>query len=333
MRRRRRQAATTTSFECQVLEDRALLSATLEDGVLTIQGTAEDDVIRVRTSRRTESPNLIVRVNDQHWNFPASDVTGIVVNADAGNDDVRFGKRVRVGASVDGGDGNDKILGTRSGDTLIGGAGRDTLVGGPGNDVMNGGDDGDRMHGGVGTDTMNGGGGNDRMAGHRGADVMFGGEDNDFMDGGRGDDVMAGENGDDVMRGNAGDDDMSGGAGNDHMGAGSGSNMLFGEEGDDTLGGNSDNDILDGGPGENTIHDRGRRGGGGGNFEAIKRARRIFRRVDANRDRVLTEDEVGEDRFAELLEFDADESGDIVFREFFEWFREKTGRGGGDGGE
>ena len=333
MRRRRRQAATTTSFECQLLEDRALLSATLEDGVLSIQGTAEDDVIRVGVSGEEDVANLVVRVNEDRWEFPVADVAEIDVNADAGNDSVRFGKRVPLGASVDAGDGNDKVIGTRHGDTLVGGAGRDKLVGAAGNDSMDGGEDGDRMNGGTGTDTMNGGGGRDHMVGHFGADVMFGGEDNDFMDGGRGDDVMAGENGDDVMRGNAGDDDMSGGAGNDHMGAGAGSDMLFGEDGDDTLGGNSETDILDGGTGDNTIRDRANGRGDGGRFDAVRRAKRIFTRIDANRDRVLTSDEVPEDRLAQLLEFDADESGDIVFREFFEWFKEKTGRGGGDSGE
>jgi hypothetical protein len=50
-----------------------------------------------------------------------------------------------VGGSVtvDGGDGNDSITGSRNADSLLGGAGNDTLTGGLGADIMNGGDGND----------------------------------------------------------------------------------------------------------------------------------------------------------------------------------------------
>lgn len=327
MRRRRCQPIPNSS-ECQVLEDRALLSATLQDGVLTLQGTAENDKLIVGVDAEAET--IVAKVNGERFDFPQADVQQIVANGDAGDDYIAIGKRVGLAASIDAGDGNDRVRGGTQPDTIVGGAGNDRIAGGVGSDDIDGGEGDDKINGGVGSDTINGGDGEDSLWGYHGADVMSAGADNDFMDGGRGDDVMAGEGGDDLMRGGAGDDDMSGGIGNDRMTGGGGSNMLFGEDGDDTLAGNSNNDILDGGSGENEIRDRANGNGGGGDFVARQRAKRIFKRVDSNKDRVLTSDEVAEDRFAALLEFDADESGDIVFAEFFEWFKDKTGRGDGE---
>lgn len=330
MKRRPRRARQTPQL-IQVLESRALLSATLENGVLTLEGTSEDDILRVRPDR--DDPTIVVaRVNDESFEFPAEDVSEIVINGHAGNDRLQIARRLRVPGELSGGEGDDKLAGGPEADVLDGGPGRDRISGGLGSDVLNGGEDGDRMNGGLGSDTMNGGGGNDAMFGHFGADVMFGGDGDDLMDGSRGNDVMAGENGNDLMRGGAGDDDMSGGDGNDKMSAGQGSDMLFGENGDDTLGGNSNTDILDGGPGENVIRDQRRGGRGrGGDFDRGRRAKMIFRRLDSDRDRTLTSDEVAADRFADLLEFDADDSGDISFHEFLEWFKNKTGGGGGEG--
>lgn len=324
---KRRRSPITQAQSCQVLEDRALLSATLSEGVLTLEGTAENDVLRVGIHPEDDTV-MVAKVNGETFEFNAADVTGIQASGGPGADYIQIGKRVRVPSELRGGEGPDRLIGGVRGDTLLGGPGHDRMSGGLGSDLLSGGEDGDKMNGGVGSDTLLGGDGNDRMVGHFGADLMFGGPGNDGMNGGRGDDVMAGQDGNDAMHGGHGDDDMSGGAGNDRMAAGGGSDMLFGGIGDDTLSGNSNHDILHGGPGGDTIHDSSQSGpGNGGDFNARRRAKRIFKRLDSNKDRVLTSDEVAEDRFAELLEFDADESGDIVFTEFFEWFKDKTGRG------
>lgn len=63
--------------------------------------------------------------------------------------------------TLNGGGGNDIILGMDGNDTLNGNGGDDVLIGGRGNDVLNGGAGSDRLMGGVGNDILNGGTGND----------------------------------------------------------------------------------------------------------------------------------------------------------------------------
>ncbi|QID17096.1 retention module-containing protein [Nitrogeniibacter mangrovi] len=61
------------------------------------------------------------------------------------------------GVTLDGGGGNDILVGTDLVDTLNGGDGNDTLYGGGGNDTLNGGDGNDLLVGGAGNDTLTGG--------------------------------------------------------------------------------------------------------------------------------------------------------------------------------
>ena len=59
-----------------------------------------------------------------------------------GGDDVFDGSALAAGAiglTVDGGDGDDVIIGSAGDDVLLGGAGDDVLIGGPGIDVLDGG--------------------------------------------------------------------------------------------------------------------------------------------------------------------------------------------------
>ncbi|MCW3039188.1 MAG: putative secreted calcium-binding protein [Solirubrobacterales bacterium] len=74
-------------------------------------------------------------------------------------------------ADMDGGSGDDVILGGAANDLLRGGAGNDTLRGGKGNDRIFGGPGADRLDGGPGRDRLAGGGGEDRYTGGPGTDV------------------------------------------------------------------------------------------------------------------------------------------------------------------
>ena len=53
------------------------------------------------------------------------------------------------GVVIDGGEGNDALVGTGNADTIIGGAGNDTITGGAGNDTITGGAGADVMTGGA----------------------------------------------------------------------------------------------------------------------------------------------------------------------------------------
>jgi Ca2+-binding RTX toxin-like protein len=58
---------------------------------------------------------------------------------------------------LNGGNGNDSLIGNAGNDTLIGGNGTDFLVGSAGNDLLNGGNGSDTLRGGLGNDTLIGG--------------------------------------------------------------------------------------------------------------------------------------------------------------------------------
>jgi Ca2+-binding RTX toxin-like protein len=176
---------------------------------------------------------------------------------------------------------------------INGGPGDDRLIGFPGDDTMNGLGGNDTLEGLGGNDRLDGGTGNDSVEGGDGNDHLLGGEGNDTLEGGAGDDLIELDG---VGR-NYGADSIDGGAGMDtlllHASAGvvvelflgriiggvegenasafflgenfivdspgagfddritghSGANLLDGGGGDDTLNGGRDNDTLIGGEG------------------------------------------------------------------------------------
>lgn len=184
-------------------------------------------------------------------------------------------------AYIDGGAGNDTLLGAASTDILRGGAGVDSLAGGLGDDVLIMSADGAfgsgafaRDAGAPGKpgsgDTIGVGGFNqsdDRFDGGGGTDALVGGDGNDaiFLD----DRVSAGEQtnprivsieiidagaGDDIVdltsdRFAYGDVSLHGGAGNDTLWSSSGDDRLDGGAGNDRLAGGAGRDTLLGGEG------------------------------------------------------------------------------------
>jgi Ca2+-binding RTX toxin-like protein len=98
-----------------------------------------------------------------------------------------------TGASVNGGDGNDTLVGTPQDDTLNGGDGDDCISGNDGNDVLNGGDGNNEIDGGNGDDTISTGvNGSSDMHGDAGNDTFINdanagnSEEEDTVDGGSG---------------------------------------------------------------------------------------------------------------------------------------------------
>jgi Ca2+-binding RTX toxin-like protein len=184
------------------LENRQLLSASLASGVLNVSGTAGNDRIHVAKS----GTNLTVQIGKARQTFKLADVKSIAVKGLAGNDNISFGYGT-LGAKIDGGDGNDHIVGTSSGDTITGGngndwlhgwAGNDSISGGAGNDVIIGCLGNDTIHGDAGNDVISGAQGDDQIFGDAGNDILFGAKGNDKVDGGDGNDV-AGKEGNDTF--------------------------------------------------------------------------------------------------------------------------------------
>lgn len=227
----------------------------------------------------------------------ASPIEQIVLNMGAGDDNVSIGDVSNVGAAVlivngedgsdlisgaggtlgnvrlviDGGAGDDVLIGTTSNDTIVGGdgndvissrQGNDTVNGGAGDDVINGGSgddfvmgdaDNDNITGGDGNDTLDGGFGNDVMNGDNGRDSMIGGFGDDLMIGGNDNDFLSGDTGEDTLVGAGGNDTLDGGRNNDVLLGNSGNDKLRGDHGDDTIVAHRGDDTIDGGDGNDLI--------------------------------------------------------------------------------
>ena len=199
------------------LEQRALLSASVAAGVLTVTGTAGNDNIQIRNGKdeTTGAAQIVViesvrpttkgqtPVAPTVSRFAAAEVTSIVINAGDGNDRVwlRGNRRspFTVKATINGGAGDDRLAGGAGNDTINGDAGNDRLDGGDGDDQLNGGDGNDRINGGRGADLLNGGAGNDLLFAVDRAST-------DVIDGGTNDPVTATTGtGRNRVRGNPGD--------------------------------------------------------------------------------------------------------------------------------
>ena len=98
--------------------------------------------------------------------------------------------------ALNGGSGDDVIIGSNGNDTIDGGDGFDSILGGGGNDSILGGDGGDTIDGGDGLDSIIGGNGDDSL---------LGGNDNDAIEGQSGNDTIDGQAGGDSISDNDGD--------------------------------------------------------------------------------------------------------------------------------
>ncbi|MEM7642517.1 MAG: Hint domain-containing protein [Pseudomonadota bacterium] len=160
------------------------------------------------------------------------------IDARDGDDGVT---RIRSGQSVDGGSGNDTLIGEGSD-----GAGISTISGGGGDDVIDGGDRSDLIYGGDGNDTI-----------EAGEENAIG--DSDTVYGGTGDDLITSSEtdggSDDRLYGEAGDDTIAVAGGDNVLSGGDGADVLQGGTGSDTLEGGADGDtfVVQDGFGTDTI--------------------------------------------------------------------------------
>ncbi|HEX8325491.1 MAG TPA: calcium-binding protein [Tepidisphaeraceae bacterium] len=182
---------------------------TLDNGLLTVNGTAAADQVRLEVS----GDQYNITVNGVLREYEYLDIERIAVEAGAGNDSID-GSGLGIPIYVNGGPGGDTVTGGGENDTLSGGAQSDTLVGGLGDDVLNGNG---------GNNLLQGDGGNDRLYSADDArDTMEGGSNADRFFGGLGDDSMIGGRGNDKMYSNGGNDTLIGGEGVDIINGGPG---------------------------------------------------------------------------------------------------------------
>ena len=264
----------------EMLEDRRLFS------VLTVDGTAGNDVISVYTS----GTDIVVNNNGALSSHAAASVDQVIVNGLAGADRVSGTVGVQKSMTIYGGAGDD---------SLCGGGANDFLVGGDGNDLLDGCFGADDFSGGLGTDTANYSTWTasvrvslddmpndgavaeldnvhsdvENVIGGSAGDVLTGSSAANYLQGAGGTDTLRGMDGDDILDGgiggaspytrNTGNDTLYGGNGHDTLHASDyGHNRMYGEAGNDHVYGYGGADTLSGGDGADTLF-------GGSNNDSI----------------------------------------------------------------
>jgi Ca2+-binding RTX toxin-like protein len=142
----------------------ASYSATVDGTTLRVAGDGASD----RVALIADPANVTVDVGEDgtaDFTFPRSAFTAVSVTAGGGDDEVRLQGQPLDGVTVDGGAGND---------TLLGGPGAETLLGGTGNDLIDGNIGADTVSAGSGNDTVqwDPGDGSDAVSGDAGTDAL-----------------------------------------------------------------------------------------------------------------------------------------------------------------
>jgi Ca2+-binding RTX toxin-like protein len=181
--------------------------ASREGGLLTVEGTNASDRIALRL-QAGQPAILQVDLGDNgsaDFSFARADIARIVINAGNGGDAVRIDEingvfSDSIPTTIDGGNGNDRLVGGAGAGAVLGGNGNDSLIGG-GAGTLSGGNGDDTLAGGSGAETLLSGNGDDSIDGNRGNDVAFmgNGDDTFIWDPGDGSDTVEGQNGNDTM--------------------------------------------------------------------------------------------------------------------------------------
>ena len=167
----------------------------LDNKLNVIQGTSGNDNIHV--SQASGLLGVIglyeVDVNGSKQYMTKQQLEHSEIQSGRGNDKIVVDANVSANMKIDGGSGNDVIIGGRGDDDLKGGSGRDIILGRNGNDRISGGSGDDYLLGGKGNDFISGGKGRDFIQGGVGNDVLIGGSGGDLIKGGGGIDRVVDE--------------------------------------------------------------------------------------------------------------------------------------------
>lgn len=129
-------------------------TATLNDGVLTVTATINDDHVFVDESGN----DLVVYLNGQVLgSFQKTNVDLIRVSGGSGDDMIVLDRTLAIDSLLSGDDGDDLLIGANGRDTLLGGLGNDRLEGRNNKDWLDGGDGFDWLFGGNAIDELVGG--------------------------------------------------------------------------------------------------------------------------------------------------------------------------------
>ncbi len=185
-------------------------------------------------------------------------ITTLRFNGRSGSDEINLSEleeneTTLTAVTLEGGSGNDTLIGTFLNDSIIGGDGNDELSGGAGNDTLRGEAGDDKLIAGSGNDSVTGGSGSDFISGTNGGNTLAGEGGNDQILGGVSDDLITGGSGNDSINAGSGIDTVSGDTGNDSIDGGDDNDFLFGNDDNDVVFGGAGNDYIDGGAGSDSM--------------------------------------------------------------------------------
>ncbi|MDY7004405.1 MAG: glycerophosphodiester phosphodiesterase family protein [Cyanobacteriota bacterium] len=155
---------------------------TIEEGATT--ATVTWTTIFDGEEEGDETTTIELQPEDGYVVDSENQVAEVVIEDVSIDDDVRI-EGTAEAERLNGGTGDDTIVGLNGADTLVGGVGDDEIIGSRGNDFLYGQD------------------GDDTLEGRPGFDFLFGGDGNDVLNGGQGRDRFNGGAGDDTITGGA----------------------------------------------------------------------------------------------------------------------------------
>jgi len=118
---------------------------------LFVRGTRDADAISLSVARGVVT---VTSKGASVGTFKQSQLTRVIVDAGAGDDRVEVSPLFARPVQLNGGDGDDVLVGGKGRDLLLGGNGNDQLVGGAGNDILIGGVGADALDGGLQNDLL-----------------------------------------------------------------------------------------------------------------------------------------------------------------------------------
>ena len=187
-------------------------------------------------------------------------VLSIAIDVGDADDTVQISSVSSIPALLQGGTGDDHLIGLFGNDVLSGGDGADDLEGAQGGDTLNGGPGDDTLEGVLGNDTLRGDGGDDVLRAALGTDAVDGGDGRDRADyagytssvnltlDGVANDGASGENDDLIAI-----EDLTGGDASDNLTGDGVANRLDAGDGDDHLTGAGGLDVYLAGAGDDVL--------------------------------------------------------------------------------
>lgn len=185
---------------CESLEGRSLLSVSLVNGVLRVDGAASlPNTIVVGNNEAGDKVDVAITVNGPKGEktltaaFAKEQVKRVSIRGGFRADTIRIDQEhspFAIPTRIEGRSGHDTILAGDEKDVIGGGAGNDLIdagrgndavYGGLGDDTLLGGEGNDLLLGGLGSDSVDGGAGDDRLGGVLGENTLMGGEGRDLF--------------------------------------------------------------------------------------------------------------------------------------------------------